>query len=400
MRTIFGAVIAGLFLAGGAFAQGAGTPVKIGVLNDQSSSFSAIGGRGAVEAARMAIEDFGGSALGKPVELVNADHQNKPEVALSIAREWFDRDGVDVLVDIANSSIALGINNLLRDQKKLGLFVAPGVSRLVEEDCNGYGIAWAYDSPSMARVSALAQVKAGAKKWYIISPDYTSGVIFEETVKQVVAENSGAVVGTVRAPLGTTDFSSYILQAQASGADVIMLTLNGPELINAVKQIQEFGLIGRGQKVAAVAINDFEAKQAGVDNLKGIQFMLPWNWVLDDTTRAFHKRLMERTKVSATWNHAGVYSAVLNYLKAVQAAGSKDPKTVVAKLASMPLDDLFLRHAKLLPNGRVIHDVYVLRIKGHEEVKEDWDVSALVTTIPADQAFPPLSASKCSLAKG
>src|SRR5258708_28653063 len=228
MRNILSTVAAGLLLAGSAFAQSAGTPVKIGVLNDRSSSFSAIGGRGAGEAARRAAEDVGGSALGKPVELVNADHQNKPEVALSIAREWFDRDGVDVLVDIGNSSIALGTNNLLRDQKKLGLFVAPGVSRLVEEDCNGYGIAWAYDSSSMARVSALAQVKAGAKKWYIISPDYTSGVIFEETVTQAVAENSRAVVGTVRSPLVTTDVSSSILQAPASRPDAIRLTLNVP----------------------------------------------------------------------------------------------------------------------------------------------------------------------------
>lgn len=398
MRLFATTLVAGLLAASWAWAQPDG-PVKIAVLNDQSSSFSVVGGRGSVEAARMAIEDFGGSALGKPIELVSADHQNKPEVALSIARQWLDNEGVDVVVDVANSSIALGVNSLLGEEKKLGLFVAPGVSRLVEEDCNGYGIAWAYDSPSMARVSALAQIKAGNKKYFIISPDYTSGIIFEDTVRQVVTENGGEILGAVRAPLGTTDFSSYILQAQSSGAEVLMLTLNGPELINAVKQIQEFGVVDQGMKIAAHAINDFEAKQAGADTLKGIQFMLPWNWVLDDETRAFHKKLMERSGLSATWNHAGVYSAVLNYLKAVEAAGNKDAQAVKAKLAEGKIEDLFAKNGKLLPNGRLIHDVYVLEIKDPSEIKEEWDVSKLVTVIPAEQAFPPLSESKCSLAK-
>ncbi len=398
MRLLVTTLVAGLLAAGAAWAQSDG-PVKIAVLNDQSSSFSVVGGRGSVEAARMAIEDFGGSALGEPIELVSADHQNKPEVALSIARQWLDNEGVDVIVDVANSSIALGVNSLLGQEKKLGLFVAPGVSRLVEEDCNGYGIAWAYDSPSMARVSALAQIKAGNKKYFIISPDYTSGIIFEDTVRQVVTENGGEILGAVRAPLGTTDFSSYILQAQSSGAEVLMLTLNGPELINAVKQIQEFGVVDQGMKIAAHAINDFEAKQAGADTLKGIQFMLPWNWVLDDETRAFHKRLMERSGLSATWNHAGVYSAVLNYLKAVEAAGNKDAQAVKAKLSEGKIEDLFAKNGKLLPNGRLIHDVYVLEIKDPSEIKEEWDVSKLVTVIPAEQAFPPLSDSKCSLAK-
>lgn len=398
MRLLVTTLVAGLLAAGAAWAQSDG-PVKIAVLNDQSSSFSVVGGRGSVEAARMAIEDFGGSALGEPIELVSADHQNKPEVALSIARQWLDNEGVDVIVDVANSSIALGVNSLLGQEKKLGLFVAPGVSRLVEEDCNGYGIAWAYDSPSMARVSALAQIKAGNKKYFIISPDYTSGLIFEDTVRQVVTENGGEILGAVRAPLGTTDFSSYILQAQSSGAEVLMLTLNGPELINAVKQIQEFGVVDQGMKIAAHAINDFEAKQAGADTLKGIQFMLPWNWVLDDETRAFHKRLMERSGLSATWNHAGVYSAVLNYLKAVEAAGNKDAQAVKAKLSEGKIEDLFAKNGKLLPNGRLIHDVYVLEIKDPSEIKEEWDVSKLVTVIPAEQAFPPLSDSKCSLAK-
>lgn len=398
MRLLVTTLVAGLLAAGAAWAQ-SDEPVKIAVLNDQSSSFSVVGGRGSVEAARMAIEDFGGSALGKPIELVSADHQNKPEVALSIARQWLDNEGVDVVVDVANSSIALGVNSLLGQEKKLGLFVAPGVSRLVEEDCNGYGIAWAYDSPSMARVSALAQIKAGNKKYFIISPDYTSGIIFEDTVRQVVTENGGEILGAVRAPLGTTDFSSYILQAQSSGAEVLMLTLNGPELINAVKQIQEFGVVDQGMKIAAHAINDFEAKQAGADTLKGIQFMLPWNWVLDDGTRAFHKKLMERSGLSATWNHAGVYSAVLNYLKAVEAAGSKDAQAVKAKLAEGKIEDLFAKNGKLLPNGRLTHDVYVLEIKDPSEIKEEWDVSKLVTVIPAEQAFPPLSESKCSLAK-
>ena len=284
--------------------------------------------------------------------------------------------------------------------RRLGLFVAPGVSRIVEEDCNGYGMLWAYDSPSMARVSALAQARRGTKTWFIISPDYTSGVIFETAIKEVAAETGGKVLGAIRVPLGTTDFSSFVLQAQASKAEVVMLTLNGPDLVNAVKQIQEFGLMKSGQRVGAVAVNDFEAKQAGVDNLKGLEFMLPWNWVLDAQTRAFHKRLMDRTGVSATWDHAGVYSVVTTYLKAVEAAGTKEPLAVAAKMRSSKIEDFFAHNAKLLPNGRLIHDVYVLQIKGSEEVKEGWDVSRVIATIPAEQAFPPIAKSVCSLVKG
>jgi branched-chain amino acid transport system substrate-binding protein len=399
MRIAAFAAFAALLFGGAAYAQSDTGPVKLGVLNDQSSSFAAIAGIGSVEAAKMAVADFGGSVLGKPVEIVAADHQNKPDVALSIARQWLDQDGVDVILDVANSGIAIGINNLLGEKKKLGLFVSALTDRMTEEDCNGYGLAWAYDAYSIARTSALAQVKAGRDTWFIISPDYAAGAVLEATVKGVIEESGGKVLGTVRAPLGTTDFSSYILQAQASKAKVIDLTLNGPELVNAMKQMKEFGVRQQGQDVAVTILYEVEAHAIGLETLQGTRVASSWYWDTSDESRAFEKRMVEKTGKPASHLHAGVYSATMNYLKAVQAAGSKDPQKVIAQLRSMKINDFYARNATLMANGRLIHDTFLLQVKTPAESKSDWDVFKVVASVPAAQAFRPISATKCPLVK-
>jgi branched-chain amino acid transport system substrate-binding protein len=351
-----------------------------------------------VEAVKLAVADFGGQVLGKPIEVVSADHQNKPEVALSIAHQWLEQDNVDALVDVANSAIALSVNTLLGQDKKIGLFVSPITDGMTEAACNGYGLAWAYDSYSVARASVLAQVAQGGETWYIISPDYEAGKIIEATFKSTIEESGGKVLGSVRAPLGTTDFSSYLLQAQASGAKVLALTLNGPELINALKQVQEFGIIQAGQRVALNILHQSDARAIGLDTLKGIQFASPWYWNTDDASKKFERRMMAKTGNAPGWVAAGAYSAVTNYLKAVQAAGTDEPQAVLAKLRATKINDMFARNATLWPNGRLIHDMYLLEVN-QPGVADPQDVFKVISSVPAEKAFRPLDQSKCPLAK-
>lgn len=380
-------------------AGGEAGSVKLGVLNDQSSSFSALGGTEVVDAVSLAISDFGGKVLGKPIELVSADHQNKPEVALSIAREWLERDNVDALFDIANSAIALSINTLLGERRKIGFFISPMTDRMTEADCNGYGLAWAYDAYSQVRSSVSAQLKAGGESWFVISPDYEAGKVLEAGVKTAVEEEGGKVLGTVRAPLGTTDFSSFILQAQASGAKVLVLTLNGPELVNALKQVQEFGLIDQGMRVALTVLHQSDARAIGLDALKGTQFAAAWYWNTDDASRHFKEEMQKKTGHAPGWVAAGAYSAVTNYLKAVEAAGTDEPDVVLARLRATRIEDLFAHGATLWPNGRLVHDMRLLEVRAPGESADPQDVFKVVATIPAAAAFRPLDKSACKLAR-
>ncbi|PWK73904.1 ABC transporter substrate-binding protein [Aminobacter sp. AP02] len=373
--------------------------VKLGVINDQSSSFSALGGTEVTEAVKLAISDFGGEVLGKPIELVSADHQNKPEVALSIAREWLERDNVDALFDVANSAIALSVNTLLGEQKKLGFFVSPMTDKMTEADCNGYGVAWAYDAYSQVRSSVSAQLKDGGESWFIISPDYEAGKVLEASVKTAVEEEGGKILGAIRAPLGTTDFSSYILQAQASGAKVVALTVNGPELVNALKQVQEFGLIDQGQRVALTVLHQSDARAIGLEALKGIQFASPWYWNTDDASKRFKEEMQKKTGNAPGWVAAGAYSAATNYLNAVKAAGTDDPTAVLAKLREGKINDMFAHNATLLPNGRLIHDTTLLEVRAPGETADPQDVFKVVTTVPADVAFRSIDKSACKLGK-
>ncbi len=383
-------------LISGAAQAGDGV-VKIGVLNDQSTSFSALGGVEVVEAVKLAIEDFGGEALGQPVEFVFADHQNKPDVALSIVREWLDRDGVDVVMDVPNSAIALGINTLIGESGQMGLFVSPLTDRPTEADCNGRVMAWAYDAYSTVGTAVNAQLERGLTKFFVLSPDYEAGKVMTSWVETAVNDGGGEVVGTVAAPLGTTDFSSFILQAQASGAEVIQLNLNGSELINALKQIQEFGLISMGQEVAVTFLHQSDARSIGAESLQGIQFAAPWFWNQDEEARAFGLRMKEITGNAPGWVAAGNYSAATAYLRAVEAAGTDDAEAVVAAMQDLDLDDMFVSNGTLYPNGRLIHDMYLLQVQSPDEMADDQDYFKLVATVPAETAFQPLSATTCPL---
>jgi branched-chain amino acid transport system substrate-binding protein len=384
-------------LSVGARAQSGNNAVKIGVLNDTSSSFSALGGTEVVRAVEMAIKDFGGRVLGKPIELVSADHQNKPDVGLAIAREWMEKDNVDVIVDMANSAISLGVNKLIGDNKKVGLFVSPLTDRPTEQDCNGFVVAWAYDAYSTVGTSVTALLEAGAKTFYIISPDYEAGKVQESWVEQAIEKGNGKVIGKIRAPLGTTDFSSYILQAQASKAQAIQLNLNGPELVNALKQIQEFGLIEQGQRVAVTFLHQSDARAIGAKSLQGIRFAAPWFWNQDAASRKFGLAMMNITGNAPGWVAAGNYSAVTNYLKAVEKAGTDNSVAVLKVMRESKMDDFFVRNGTLYGNGRLVHDMHLLRVKAPNLVKEKDDFFELVATVPATKAFRPIKESVCKL---
>ncbi|MCL4186277.1 MAG: ABC transporter substrate-binding protein [Rhodobacteraceae bacterium] len=373
--------------------------VKIGVLNDQSTSFSALGGMEVVEAVRLAVQRHGPTAGGMPVEIVFADHQNKPDVALSIAREWLDEQGVDVIVDVANSAIALGVNTLIGEKGKLGLFVSPLTDRPTEADCNGHVVAWAYDAYSTVGTAVRAQLEKGLTSFFILSPDYEAGKVQESWVETAVVEGGGSVVGKVRAPLGTTDFSAFILQAQASGAQAIQLNLNGPELINALKQIQEFGLIERGQSVGVTFLHQSDARAIGAEALQGIRFSAPWFWQLDADSEAFGAAMKAITGNAPGWIAAGNYSAVGAYLRAVDAAGSDDAAAVFAQMREMDLDDMFVRSGTLHANGRLAHDMHLLEVKAPGEMTQGDDFFRLVATVPAEVAFRDVALSACPLVK-
>lgn len=371
--------------------------IKIGVLNDQSTSFSALGGAEVVTATELAVRDHGGEALGKKIEIISADHQNKPEVGLAIARQWIEQEGVDAIVDMANSAIALGVNTLIGDNKRVGLFVSPLTDRPTEADCNGYVTSWAYDAYSTFTSPVKALAADGVKKYFILSPDYEAGKVQEATVEDAVKEMGGEVVGKVRAPLGTTDFSSYLLQAQSSGAEALILNVNGPELVNAMKQAQEFGLKDQGMRLAAGILHQSDVRAIGVEALQGVQVALPWFWNLDDASRKFAEDMKAQTGKMPGWVAAGAYSAVSNYLKAVDEVGTDDADKVLEAMRNMEINDMFAHNAKLFPNGRLIHDMFLVEVKGPDDLKEGEDYFSLVATVPAEQAFKPLSATACPL---
>jgi branched-chain amino acid transport system substrate-binding protein len=371
--------------------------VKIGVLNDQSTSFSAIGGTEVVKAVEMAIKDFGGQVLGKPIELVSADHQNKPDVGLAIARQWLEQDNVDAIADMANSAISLGVNTLIGEKKKVGLFVSPLTDRPTEADCNGHVVAWAYDANSTVGTTVKALIGDGGKNFFILSPDYEAGKVQEAMVEAQVAAGGATIAGKVRAPLGTTDFSSYLLQAQSSGAEAIIMNLSGPELINAMKQVQEYALMDQGMKIAVTFMHQSDVRSIGNEALQGVRFSSPWFWGKDEASKAWGHRMMEVTGNAPGWIAAGTYSAVTHYLKAVEKAGTDESTAVLKALREIEIADFFVQNGELYPNGRLIHDMYLAEVKAPGEVTEKHDFLKLAATVPAKTAFKPYSESACKL---
>lgn len=398
MRTSFiAALLATTTLAAGA-AQAAEV-IRIGVLNDQSGLYSEFGGAGSVEAARLAVEDFGGQVLGKKIEILSADHQNKPDIGLAKAREWFDTQGVHAIADLTNSAIALGVQNLARERGKVTLATGPGTTRLTNEDCSPNGFHWMWDTYSQAVGTARAVVQDGGKDWFMLTADYAFGHQMSADIDKTVKENGGKVLGQVRHPLGNADFSSFLLQAQASKAAIIGLANGGTDTTNAVKQAAEFGITSGGQKLVGLAVLISDVHALGLENAKGLIATTAYYWDRDEGSRKLAERFEARMKRKPNMVQAGVYSAVTHYLKAMQAAGSEDGTVVAAKMRELPVDDLITKGGKVREDGRVIRDMYLIEVKTPAESKGPWDYYKVQRTIPGDQAAIPLSESKCSLVK-
>ena len=383
-----------------ALAQISDGVIKIGVLNDQSSLYADLAGQGSVVAARMAVEDFGADKKGMKVEIISADHQNKPDVGSAIARQWYDVDKVDVIVDVPNSGVALAVNQITRDKGKALLVSGAATADLTGKACSPNTIHWAYDTWALANGTGNANVKTGGDTWFFITADYAFGHALERDVEAVVIKNGGKVLGKVRHPLNTSDFSSFLLQAQASKAKIVGLANAGGDTTNSIKQAAEFGIVKGGQSLAGLLVFITDVHALGLPTAQGLIFTETFYWDLNDKTRAFAKRFVERDKgIHPTMVHAGVYSAVLHYLKAVEALKSDDGTKVIAKMKEMPTDDPLFGKGTIRVDGRKIHPAYLVEVKKPAESKAPWDYYKIRATIPADQAFRPLDQGECPLVK-
>jgi branched-chain amino acid transport system substrate-binding protein len=381
-------------LAAPASAQG----VKIGILNDQSGVYADYGGPGSVEAARMAIEDFGGEVLGQKIELVTADHQNKPDLATSIARRWYDVEGVDMITELTTSSVALAVQELSNEKKKIDIVVGAATSRITGDACTPYGFHWAFDTHALAVGTGGALVKAGGDTWFFLTADYAFGYSLEKDTSDIVKAHGGKVLGSVRIPLNSSDFSSFLLQAQSSKAKVIGLANAGLDTTNSIKQAAEFGIVSGGQKLAGLLMTLAEVHGLGLQAAQGLVLTEGYYWDLNDRTRRFGERYFKRVGRMPSMIQAGTYSATLSYLKAVKAAGTKDSDAVVKKLKELPVDDDFAQ-GKVQENGRMVHDMYLFDVKKPSESKKPWDYYKLIATVPGHEAFPTAKESGCPLTK-
>ena len=382
---------------GGAVAQDAQAPVKIGVLTDMNSLYADIVGEGAVTAARLAVEDAG-PVLGKPVELIIGDHQNKADVGSTIVRGWYD-SGVDMVTEGGSSAVALAVEEVSRQKQRLVLFSGPASSDITGPKCSPYAAHWTYDTYALAHVTGSAIVKSGGATWFFIGADYAFGHALERDTATVVEQNGGKVLGAVYAPLNTADFSSFLLQAQSSKAKIIGLANAGGDTINSIKQGAEFGIIEGGQKFAALLMFISDVHSLGLKTAQGLQFTSAFYWDLNDETRAFSKRYFERMHRMPTMVQAGVYSATHHYLEAVKATQSKDPLAVMEKMRAMPINDFMTKNGTLRIDGRVVRDMYLFEVKKPQDSRGDWDYLKLIETVRGDQAFRPLDAGGCPLVK-
>jgi len=395
-------VMAALLASGSAFAQYTDGVIKIGVLSDMSSLYADIGGPGSVAAAKLAVEDFGAAAKGMKVEIVSGDHQNKPDVGANIASTWFDVDKVDVIVDVPNSGVALAVSEVTRQKNKLFLVSGAAASDLTGAKCNANTIHWTYDTWALANGTGKAVVKTGGDTWFFLTADYAFGYALERDTSAVVEANGGKVLGKVRAPLNTNDFSSFLLQAQASKAKVIGLANAGGDTINSIKQASEFGLVKGGQSLAGLLVFATDVAALGLPTAQGLILTEAWYWDMNDANRAWTKRWQAlRPGKYPSMVQAGVYSAVLHYLKAVEALKSDaDGKAVAAKMKEMPTDDPLFGKGVIRPDGRKVHDLYLFEVKKPAESKHPGDFYKIRATIPAAEAFRPLKEGGCPLVQG
>jgi branched-chain amino acid transport system substrate-binding protein len=392
-----------LSVAGSGLASAQDKTVKIGSLSDQSGLYADIGGPGSTLAAQMAVEDSGLTGKGWKIDVISGDHLNKPDVGVNIARQWFDVEKVDAIVDVPNSGVALAVSNLVKEKNGILIDSAAGTSDLTNAQCTPNTVHWTFDTYMLAHGTGTALTKAGGDTWFFLTADYAFGAALERDTTAAVQAAGGKVVGGVKHPLNTADFSSFLLQAQASKAKVVGLANAGGDTTNAIKQAAEFGITAGGQKLAGLLMFISDVHSLGLNAAKGLNLTEPFYWDTNDQTRAFSKRFQARMKNSSmpTAAHAGVYAGVLHYLKALEALGGNphDGAKVVAKMKEMPTDDPLFGKGSIEPNGRVIHPAYLFEVKTPEESKGPWDYYKLVATIPANEAFTPLAQSTCPLLK-
>jgi branched-chain amino acid transport system substrate-binding protein len=385
----------GLLVAIPASAQG----VKIGILNDQSGVYADYGGKASFEAAKMAIEEFGGQVLGQKIEIVTADHQNKPDLATSIARRWYEVEGVDMITELTTSSVALAVQQLSNEKKKIDIVVGAATSRITGDACTPYGFHWAFDTHALAVGTGGALARAGGDTWFFMTADYAFGYSLEKDTSDIVKENGGKVLGSVRIPLNSSDFSSFLLQAQSSKAKVIGLANAGLDTTNSIKQAAEFGIVKGGQKLAGLLMTLAEVHGLGLEAAQGLVLTEGFYWDQNDKTREFSQAFLKRTGRMPNMIQAGTYSATLQYLKAVKAAGTKDSDAVAKKLKELPVDDVFAQGGKVLENGRMVHDLYLFEVKKPSESKKPWDYYKQISVVAGDKAFPVAKESGCPLTK-
>jgi branched-chain amino acid transport system substrate-binding protein len=373
--------------------------VKIGVLDDMSGPYSENTGPGDVLAVKMAVADFGGTVLGKPIEVVSADMQNKVDVGVGIARRWYDSEGVDLIIGIPHSAIALAVVRLAEQKNRLVLPTAAATAELTGKGCSTHSAHWVYDTYGQSKTIASAIVKQGGDSWFFITVDYAFGHALEQNAGDFVKAAGGKVVGSARHPLNSADFSSYLLQAQGSKAKVVVMANGGADITNAIKQANEFGLVRGGQRLAALLIQYPEVRALGLRTAQGLLMASPFYWDMSPEARAFSDRFATSKGMPPTMIQAGTYGAALHYLKAVKAAGTDEAKAVMAKMKEMPINDFMTRNGRIREDGRVIRDMYLMQVKTPDESKSEWDLAKIVATMPGEQAFRPLAEGGCPLVK-
>lgn len=375
-------------------------PVRIGVLTDMSGLFADISGPGAVVAVQMAVDDFGGKVLARPIEVISADHQNKADIGVSLARAWIDEKNVVMLADLMNSSVALGVMELAKSKDRIAIVNGASTSAITNEKCTPNSVHYTWDTYALARGTANAVVRRGKKKWAVLEADYAYGHQLASDTRHFVEQAGGTVVSEIKHPINTSDFSSFLLQAQSSGADVIALANGGADTINSIKSAAEFGIGRNGkQQIVGLAINLNDTKALGLDTAQGLLLTEAFYWDLNDETRAWSKRFMAKFGKMPTSTQAGDYSSTMHYLKAVAAAGTLDAQKVMAKMREIPINDFFARNGHIRVDGRMVHNMYLAEVKKPSESKGPWDFYKILETIPGDQAFRPLSESACPLVK-
>lgn len=397
LKTLFATAcsILALSVASTSQAQVSDDVVKIGFITDISGPYSDTDGTGGVEAVKMAIEDFGGKVNGKKIEFIYADHLNKADIAAGKAREWFDAQGVDMILGGANSGAALATAKVAVDKKKVYINVGAGTSRLTNEECNPYTIHYSYDTVALAKGTGGAVSRQGGKSWYFITADYAFGTSLESDTTRVVKASGGSVLGSSKHPVGASDFSSFILQAQASKAQILGLANAGDDLVNAIKSANEFGL-KKNMKIAALLMYLSDVHALGLQQTQGMLLTDSWYWDTSEATRAWAKRYFERVKKMPNSGHAGDYSAITTYLNAVKATGTDNPEKIIAHLKSSKINDMFAQGGYIRPDGRMVHDMHLVQVKTPSESKQTWDYFKLIERIPGEQAFTTKEESKCA----